>query len=462
MLNTKGNELLIAILVVLLVLIIVYFTKAGKEIKGKCIRTSTILYDSVVDIGREDLDDMYNETDGDFYNQKASMTLKRSLAKQDKKKTAKDNFRIGNIYRYYRQDPRMARHYYKLTLNDLRANPEQGNDNMIDRIEEFDGMEQNDIQEIPNIRELIAEDRMVREILNMGIARRPPQNPDVNEVEVVARRIVTPTIKPAKIENIKVIGADKKKQYLDGLVKYTKDPQTVHDSHVTQDIADHYKKITESLPPSDKSNSDFIREIKGSLEELKNKGEIDADKYNRASTVIDTMKNGAPFSKTDSTERDVLVNVWRRINMPQNKEHFEELKISLAEGLADSRVYNNFGLSTVCTGGRVARVMGSLAHLDSDPSVGVLKTKEMVRNEIFQAASHEFDSLLKEGEDDKLATPEYNEGAKDLNKGLTTLASDKFEDLAKKKIEGRIRREYTELVDKKDLDILVRESLAAF
>ena len=58
----------------------------------------------------------------------------------------------------------------------------------------------------------------------------------------------------------------------------------------------------------------------------------------------------------------------------------------------------------VCANGRITRIVQSLAHLDNDPAIGELKTKESIRNELFSNVGNfvakESKKLSKEDEED--------------------------------------------------------------
>ena len=70
--------------------------------------------------------------------------------------------RIANVYRYYVKDPNLARYYYNETVEQIRDRPEQADHQMLDEIEGYEGLDAAIRATIPNVRELVAEDRMVR------------------------------------------------------------------------------------------------------------------------------------------------------------------------------------------------------------------------------------------------------------------------------------------------------------
>ena len=114
--------------------------------------------------------------------------------------------------------------------------------------------------------------------------------------------------------------------------------------------------------------------------------------------VLNVIKsNTSDTSLTGGTEYDLLKEVWTRINSSSNKNN----KDKLIESLEDQLVECSTGPgSTVCVAGRCSRVISSLALLDKDPNLGVLKTKEVLRNELLNEAAKVVERYT--GKDSKL------------------------------------------------------------
>ena len=248
------NNIALAFLITCIILIIVYNTDAGHKLSDKCNSTAGLLTDTVTDFFGGNPEEMYKETKGDFYNMKAKMTLKKSLAIPPEKRTAKDDFRIGNIYRYYVKNPELAREYYNRTVERLRQKPQEADNNMIDRLEDF-----NDTQlqrELPHLRDLIAEDRIVRQIEDLGEVVRHhgvieipiPQNaqfgarPGLNPPNDQPRNFGF-TTRYGFQTNVKIVGEENKDEYFKKLQEWTNEPQNVHDSNITSDVAKSYHMI---------------------------------------------------------------------------------------------------------------------------------------------------------------------------------------------------------------------------
>lgn len=94
-------------------------------------------------------------------------------------------------------------------------------------------------------------------------------------------------------------------------------------------------------------------------------------------------------------EKDLLIEVYRRIHSPINEKNRNELQDALVTSLLDCVENGN----VVCTTGRQSRIMASLAILDggsNNKGIGILKTKEAIRNEIFEKSAKVVDKYLGE------------------------------------------------------------------
>ena len=446
------REFIIALLLACIILIIFYYTETGRELSYKCNNTSSLIVDSVSDIFTEP-EQIYQETRGDFYNLKAKTSLKKSLAIPEEKRTASDNYRIGNIYRYYVKNPALTRHYYNIALHQIRDRPNDGTMHMIDRMEDFGDLD----VDIPMIKEMIAEDNIVRRIHQFGdvvqqfrpIIDNTDGAPPDNKPRVYGFQ------QPIQLTE-KIVGEANKDKYFQSLATWTKEPQNVHDSNITSDVAKSYQLMMEGIPETNKSIPEIFAEIKRAI------NDSDASKTTKAKAnkVVEAMNSDMIYSKIGVPERVILANVWRRINIPQNKDNKKELVSSFVENLASGIERDNTANKPVCMGGRVSRSISSLARYDHNPEVGVLKTKEIVRNEVFEAAHNEYKTYMEKTITD--ADENKKKGALDSKNGENTPESEAFENDVKVRIEERLKKQYSDLVDEKDLNILIKEAQAAF
>lgn len=156
---------------------------------------------------------------------------------------------------------------------------------------------------------------------------------------------------------------------------FKSDSQNVHDSALTEFLREQYAKLKEY-----NNNEGINFNPEGFQPSPK-----DQTKAQRINFVLDTIKrNSSDTSLINGTEYELLGAVWTRINSRANAKNKEKLIESLEDQLNECATGTS---STVCVAGRCSHVISSLALLDSDPSIGVLKTKEVLRNELLDGAA---------------------------------------------------------------------------
>jgi len=94
----------------------------------------------------------------------------------------------------------------------------------------------------------------------------------------------------------------------------------------------------------------------------------------------------------DCTEADVLGKVWHRANHFGNSLQKKNIVKAIADSINDC-VENG---SMVCTSGRAARIIGSLATLDFDHRVGHAVTVDAYRSQMFNETQKELQQLIAE------------------------------------------------------------------
>ena len=273
---------------------------------------------------------------------------------------------------------------------------------------------------------------------------------------------VISTSRREKAPNVKIKGEENKDVYFKTMQEWGPNVQNVHDSNLTEDVANSYKKIIRGLDFSGITDAEAIDEIRQSIDRLASEGDITRDQKLKANKTLNAMvRSTGVFSKIGSSEKKILSNIWRRIHIPENEDNRENMTVALVENMASSVERNGVAGSPVCMGGRVARVMSSLANMDHNPDVGVLKTKELVRNEVFSVAQQTYKTFMEDTIENG-ETESMRKGAEDCKEGHDTPESDAFEEVVKEKIEERLRNDYTELMSETDLNTLIGECQAAF
>lgn len=164
-------------------------------------------------------------------------------------------------------------------------------------------------------------------------------------------------------------------------VNAASDAQNVHESKVTQHGRDTYAMIKRDI---NADNTEWEHSFTRWIEQ-----------YPNAQPCADTMLLGGRIDTYDCTERDILLQVWRRIHDSRNRDNIDALKDSLVDALTDASQP-----ALVCANGRCSRVLGSLALLDFDPNAGNMMTLSAYKADIMRTCSEGFDKALKQAEHD--------------------------------------------------------------
>jgi hypothetical protein len=93
----------------------------------------------------------------------------------------------------------------------------------------------------------------------------------------------------------------------------------------------------------------------------------------------------------NDTELNIIANVWARADDPANTANRQFIKDAVVKGLADSIGSDG---KPVCINGRVSGVIGALATLDADETVGVAVSDEIKTREIYHGCRGVVDAEL--------------------------------------------------------------------
>jgi len=303
--------------------------------------------------------DLYNVLEGESpkYAQEA---IAAALETPEEDRDSEYYYRLGVIHQHNLHDRFTADQFYKIALKtlkkELRENQHPNNDYLFitDRIA--------DNARLAGNQGLQA---LAMNVQNVGMQIQL-NNPAVyvNQDDWFAQ---TTTLKPTN-SSILANSIERNKSY-------KSDSQNVHDSALTEFLREQYAKIKEynASEGINFSPEGFSPTPK------------DPAKAQRVSFVLDTIKrNSSDTSLINGTEYDLLSQVWTRINSRSNAKNKEKLIESFEDQLNECATGPS---ATVCVAGRCSHVISSLALLDKDPSLGVLKTKEVLRNELLDGAA---------------------------------------------------------------------------
>lgn len=391
----------------------------------------------------------YAETIGYSYDQNVDKIIKKAKRRERKRKgaDATNAFLLASLYNYnvapnastaagrlgaqQQAATYMATAVNRLTTGPLPTAP-QGDDNqlppdfIIDRAEAFYD---------DYIRDIMAVNPAA--VADVIVAR-----PDFEaaRARVRAARVVPPGAPKSVAQEI--FFEDR---------EVVADPQNVHDSQVNADMRrtfDSLRSRNAGLPTAD------LHALGARLQAHR---WTDPAARDRALQTYTTMLGRAQITSLDSTEDQVLGEVWRRIQSPENEQNRTTLEESLFDSLADAMDRAPDGqYRQVCTTGRCARVIGSLTLLDKDPALAApMKTTEILRNEIFSKSYQLIQHRLAEA--DPTVRAIYEDGAAGTPEQET--AARTFEQSLRDTIETTIRADYPD-AKPETLDSIIRDAQA--
>jgi hypothetical protein len=164
--------------------------------------------------------------------------------------------------------------------------------------------------------------------------------------------------------------------------------------------------------------------------------------------LFDIMRISGEISYIPNKSEYLIIEaLWRRIHDPRNDPRQSQLKQSLYTSLLEC--YE--GGFAVCLTGRICKIWGSLAHLDFNEEIGILRGKQAVRNEIYEKCAairrKEFASADKQTVDDYT-----NSRDTELVKQLVIKIKDEMDN---------IKNDYKGLVNENTLNLILEDCKAA-
>ncbi len=279
----------------------------------------------------------FNRQNGASWSGKHSLTLMGQAL--NPLKTAQDHFIIGSTYINGRKSPEKAvKHYLKA----------------------LDG----------------ADDFILQRIRDHTFHH--PELFGRNELRILREPIIRAYQNSAKKETKKEpkTKADVKAQTVASMKPEIKsDSQNVHDSNITREFSEQFSHLKEKVGPVGANNiNEFYIWLQKTLPDrfvaLRNSIESNCQLYDT------TVKPPRKFP-----EKDVIAAVWRRImsNSRNQADMLEALALRLEACFEDGH--------PVCTTGRCEQILSALATLDQDPGMGILRTTDLVKGQMYSQGS---------------------------------------------------------------------------
>ena len=232
-------------------------------------------------------------------------------------------------------------------------------------------------------------------------------------------------------------------------IKIRNDSQNVHDTTVQR----HIKHTIEKLRKLAKYN-EYASNKKKTITEIRemiNQAEILTKKKMLALKALNAIeKENIHIYNIDMTETEVLALVWNRCHSIENKYNIDNLKQNLINQLIDCIVNDK----PVCSQGRISRVIMTLQKVDADESLGDIKPKWAVREELQQVVAKIRNDTLSQATDAEISA---------YNQDLETPDNERITQRIKDNIQKKTLEDYqitgilTEIELKKELEPLLAE-----
>ena len=156
------------------------------------------------------------------------------------------------------------------------------------------------------------------------------------------------------------------------------DSQNVHDSNLTDEFINQFILVCNenNLNNLDEfKNVNYQNIIDYFISKCKNHEE--KEKINK---VIKILNNNYAFDN-NIYEQDILIQIWKRSLDPKNINNKVNIQNALFDNMLDCIENNN----VVCIRGRTPKLWQSLALLDYNKNIGILKSKQLIKNEIYES-----------------------------------------------------------------------------
>lgn len=367
----------------------------------------------------------FSNLNGEEYDEVAQNALRYGESIENPR--AIDHYQMGAVYLLNAKEPQKAHEHFMQALDQVIKGKVNTRDTpfIIERIDDFN----NNFMEFPNLEEL------------------PIQEAMLAHYEAV-RKHADVTYK--RKSELRAGDPDFASKLLLSRQTWKTDSQNVHDSAAYTEIEEQFLQVREenrNLPKKDLRNYD---ELTNWLR-VKAAEKADDSSY-KVDKVLSFLNNNYPLKsiRGDVNEQDVIVNVWRRAHDPDNIGAKEQIK----EAMLDSVVDCVEGDTVVCITGRTAKIWKSLATLDKNPKIGIIKTKQALRNEIFEKAAA---IVAEHVGTDGLASEQLKN---DYNNSENTAQVQDIIEVMRGKIDD-LRPVYQGLLDKNQLDLVLAECKSA-
>jgi hypothetical protein len=381
------------------------------------------------DYNQRQLHRYFNNIHGELNDDDAKMAIQYGGAVENPR--AIDNYRLGAVYLVNGHNPDQAHIHFNRALRQIMDNEVDMKlaPFIIERIDEF----KDHFVDFPDLEDLPIQIAMLRyyetknDIIHK-IERKKPEikddDPEFTQKVILSRQ------------------------------EWQSDSQNVHDSAISMELSDQLLRVrNENAKIPGISSHNYNEAIFWLKANYKNNPELNE----KLDSVLAFIDNNYPISIIDQSidnkstdnrlhEKDIVTTVWQRSFDPENKSNCALIKEALGNALIDCVE----GGCVVCMAGRNMKVWQALATLDKDPSTGILKSKQALRNEIYDRCAKIVDEYL------GISGTASEQLKDDYRKGNNTEQVQEMVNCIKQQMQ-QLKKEYSGLIDKTQTDLIIAE-----
>jgi hypothetical protein len=362
------------------------------------IRLIYIISQKIQHIEDKKIDKIYTKINGnDHNNEKYFIQYNEAIRKKGKRSTPLDYYRIGSLYDYVRGNSELAGFFYILSLQKLM---EKSVKQKLTTKDNYIIQKMKDRLRLNNTyRALIAQMNIIEEV--------PLPNHQVNEIA-------------ARLDNIDIVVNQNEYNNVDTHQpdeKWVSDSQNVHDSNINRDIANQFSLVKSKTLQSQWDINSIIRYIQRPefLDTF-----LERENINNSVSVLRYIEKHNPhIGILGESEANYVGTIFTYIMQEQNEIRKQAMLENFVNNLNDI----NPNGTPVCINGRITRVISSLATpgiedaggevSEFDKDIGVLKSGQVIRNEILARAGAMRNKVLEDAPEN--IVNEYNSGEQTEN-----------------------------------------------
>jgi hypothetical protein len=303
------------------------------------------VYNTSANSDRKMADKYYKNLHGDAHDETAKKAIE--YGNKIKNPTAMDSYRLGTAYLVNAKNPEEANKHFTKALYNIIERPEENKDAMfiVERIDEFKDrfVDHTELEDLPLQNALMATFQSKLNKASEDSIKKIPV-----DTKIISRR------------------------------QWNSESQNVHDSSIYVVLKDQIFKARElnaKIPEIESKNYAYITNW------LRMRYCDDAAKSHKIDQVLRILDSNYPTRSIPGiTEQDVFVAAWRRSQDPTNASRMTQMYEAFGDAILDCVEGGN----VVCIDGRISKIWQSLALLDNNKEMGIMRSKQMIRNEIYE------------------------------------------------------------------------------